>query len=176
MAAERPAEPTPQESDRRTLLLIAAAVVLVLAIALGLRLMHGSADAPAPAVTTTAPQPSVAAPVAKPAIAAPAAPSVAASVIHQVMPEISAHARNSIHGTVKVRVRALVDQNGHVSSAKLAQRGPSPYFARQALDAAKHWSFAAPVHNGAPQASEWTIRFDFRKSGTKADAQLNTSR
>jgi len=87
------------------------------------------------------------------------------------MPEISTHARSTIQGTVKVRVNVAVTAEGKVSRAALAAHGPSAYFARQALAAARQWTFAPPLSNGGPHASEWTLQFEFRRSGTRANAR-----
>jgi len=87
------------------------------------------------------------------------------------MPDVSSQARNTINGTVKVKVRVAVNTEGKVSQATLSERGPSKYFAKQALQAARQWTFVAPAHDEKPEASEWTLRFEFRKSGTKATAQ-----
>jgi TonB family protein len=87
------------------------------------------------------------------------------------MPEISGKARSTINGTVKLRVRVAVNAEGKVSRATLAAHGPSAYFARQALEAARQWTFTPPVRDGKPQASDWMLRFEIRRSGTRAAAQ-----
>ncbi len=75
------------------------------------------------------------------------------------MPTVSGHAQRSINGTVKVKVLVAVAADGRVSHAKLAARGPSTYFANQALQAAGKWIFTPPVHDGNRQASNWAIQF-----------------
>jgi TonB family protein len=160
--------------SRRPLLLIAAAVLLVLAIGIGLKLTRNNPEtAPAPVVAQK-----TIAKVAPDSAGVDAghtqhAPLTAASgsVLHQVMPDIAAPARNSISGTVKVRVRVAVAADGKVSRATLAARGPSTYFAKQSLEAARRWSFGAPIRNGVSQPSEWILRFEFRRGGTKVNAQ-----
>ena len=87
------------------------------------------------------------------------------------MPTILAHAQNTITGTVKVKVQVTVDANGRVSSAKLASKGPSTYFANEALRAARQWTFTPSVRDGKRQPSEWAIHFEFRRSGTKVSAR-----
>ena len=161
------------------LVLAAAAGFVILAIAVGLRPVHNSSEASQPSTTEPAKQdgatnaPSatrVGADVAKPS-ASSAAPG---AVLHQVMPEVSSQARNTINGAVKVKVRVVVNAQGKVSHATLEAPGPSRYFANQALQAARLWTFVAPVHDEKPEASEWTLGFEFRKSGTKATAQRNS--
>ena len=157
----------PQGVQRPTAFVIAASILIVLAIGIALKLTRknpgvapSSTTAAAPVHATTATIPPIR-----------AAQDAHGSVLHQVMPDISGHARNTINGTVKVKVRVGVDAEGKVWHVALQERGPSRYFARQSLEAARRWTFAAPIHNGAPQTSQWTIQFDFRKNGTKAVAR-----
>jgi TonB family protein len=93
------------------------------------------------------------------------------AVLHEVLPDVSRRARNSISGTVKVKVKVAVDPTGKVTHSTLAARGPSAYFAKQALQAAHQWTFVAPQVHGQPAGSEWALSFEFRKSGTRASAQ-----
>jgi TonB family protein len=89
-------------------------------------------------------------------------------VMHEVVPDVPRTARNTISGTVKVIVRVHVDASGGVVKAKLDSRGPSKYFARLALQAARGWKFTPPKVDGRDVSSEWRLRFEFRNSGTKA--------
>jgi TonB family protein len=104
--------------------------------------------------------------------ASAATPSAASpnsgDVLNQVLPTPSKQALNTIHGTVRVTVRAHVDAAGRVSNADLEAAGPSKYFAQQALQAAKQWEFASPENNGHSVPSEWLIRFEFSPDGAKA--------
>jgi serine/threonine-protein kinase len=93
---------------------------------------------------------------------------VRGEVAHQVLPEVLQSARNSIRGTVKVRVKVNVDRSGNVEDAELESRGPSKYFARQALDAAQLWEFKPPKVGGRGVLSTWIIHFEFTRDGTKA--------
>jgi TonB family protein len=102
----------------------------------------------------------------------PIARPVSGAVAQQVMPEFTRAAQNSIHGAVKVRVRVNANETGEVVLAGLATHGPSRYFARQALEAARQWKFAPPIVDGVPVASRWTIEFDFRRGGVKADPKM----
>lgn len=159
---------------KRKILLIAAAVIAVVIVVFGIRSSRNPA--------TTSPQTVVNHSAATAAQATPATHSRPASVAtsdgaiaHQVMPTIASHAQRTIHGTVKVKVKVGVDAEGRVWHAKLTERGSSAYFAKQALEAARQWTFTAPVRNGTPQSSEWEIQFAFRRSGTEASAH-RTSR
>ena len=104
--------------------------------------------------------------------ASAATPSAASpnsgDVLNQVLPTPSKQALNTIHGTVRVTVRAHVDAAGRVSNADLEAAGPSRYFSQQALQAAKQWEFASPENNGHSVPSEWLIRFEFSPDGAKA--------
>jgi TonB family protein len=91
---------------------------------------------------------------------------VKGAVLQQVMPRVSPSARHTIEGKIKVGVRVKIDPSGNVSEARLVSPGPSKYFARLALEAAREWKFSpAQVQNQAV-ASEWDLRFGFRRSGT----------
>jgi TonB family protein len=92
------------------------------------------------------------------------------------MPEVSRAAQNSIHGVVKVRVQLNVNESGEVALAGLAAHGPSRYFAKQALDAARQWTFTPPTADNKPVASRWMLEFDFRRSGVKTEARLTSPR
>jgi len=92
-------------------------------------------------------------------------------VVHQVLPEVPASARNSINGTVKVGVRVEVDSSGKVTAATLKSPGPSKYFAALALKAAQAWEFSPPEADGKPTASAWLIQFRFKRAGTQASPE-----
>jgi TonB family protein len=86
--------------------------------------------------------------------------------LHQVLPEVSARSRSTIHGTVRVVVKVHVNASGTVTGAERAS-SPSRFFSDAAVQAAKRWDFApAKVANQAVP-SEWLLRFDFTPSGTK---------
>ncbi|HEV2522502.1 MAG TPA: TonB family protein [Candidatus Acidoferrales bacterium] len=89
-------------------------------------------------------------------------------VAHQVMPEVLQSARDTIRGTVKVRVKVDVDRSGAVENAELESPGPSLYFARAALEAAQLWKFKPPEVNGQAVLSSWTLQFDFSRDETTA--------
>jgi len=91
-----------------------------------------------------------------------------AEVLSQVLPAVSEKALATIHGTVRVTVRAQVDPVGRVSNAELLAPGPSNYFAERALAATRQWEFSSPESNGHSLPSEWLIRFEFSPSGPRA--------
>jgi TonB family protein len=127
---------------------------------------QGSVKSPAPAARSVE-RPSVESASAEPAPPAdvPASISDQAHVLQQTMPNVSKSARDTIHGTIKVRVRVAVDPSGNVRNATLVSPGPSKYFARQAMEAAQQWKFV-PAQGQDPRA--WIVRFGFKRSGTEA--------
>jgi TonB family protein len=85
-------------------------------------------------------------------------------IVRQVVPDVPQRARDTIEGHVKVRVRIAVDTSGNVAGATLESAGPSKYFARLALEAAKGWRFTPPQASGQPASSEWILHFSFGRT------------
>ena len=118
---------------------------------------------PSPAAAMSGP---IAAAVPAPApVTAMAMHATASAVLHQVIPNVPQSARNTIEGTVRVRVRAAVDASGNVTGATLESAGPSQYFARLALEAARGWKFSPESGQSAPRA--WVLRFEFARTATR---------
>ena len=92
--------------------------------------------------------------------------AIKGAVSQRVMPEILPSASNTIRGTVNVRVRLNVSPAGDVTDATFESAGPSKYFARVAMDAARQWKFRPARANGQPAASVWTLQFSFTRSNT----------
>jgi TonB family protein len=90
-------------------------------------------------------------------------------VVRQVMPQVSPSARRTIQGTIKVRVRVDVDAAGNVEKAKLESAGPSKYFSRVAMEAAREWKFA-PARADESGAREWKLQFAFSRAKTGVSA------
>jgi TonB family protein len=88
-------------------------------------------------------------------------------VVERSAPQVSKSAQRTIHGKIKVRVRVAVDASGNVTEAKLKDAGPSEYFARAALEAARRWKFAPePDQN----RRDWTLLFAFGRGKTEMSA------
>jgi protein TonB len=85
------------------------------------------------------------------------------------MPQVSPSARRTIQGTIKVRVRVDVDAAGNVAKTKLELSGPSKYFSRVAMEAAREWKFV-PAEAGESGAREWKLQFAFSRAKTGASA------
>ena len=154
----------------------AAAVIIILVVSVaGVRLFHHRSETPQ-AVSTTSKQQSAASPQSMKNASFPASKINAAgvehgAVTHEVLPDVSRKARESIAGTIKVKVKVAVDTSGTVSHATLVSHRPGGYFAKQALQAARKWTFAPPTVDGRAMPSEWSLSFDFKKNGTKAVPQ-----
>jgi protein TonB len=85
------------------------------------------------------------------------------------MPQVSPSARRTIQGTIKVRVRVDVDAAGNVAKAKLESAGPSKYFSRVAMEAAREWKFV-PAQADESGAREWKLQFAFSRAKTGISA------
>jgi TonB family protein len=85
------------------------------------------------------------------------------------MPEVPRAASQTIRGRVKVSVRVIVDRDGTVFAALADNPGPSRYFERLAMEAAKKWTFP-PADTEAQRLV--LLRFEFTRDGTTARATL----
>jgi TonB family protein len=145
-----------------------------------------SNSAPAADNTNSATQPVAAdsSATSSPAAANTAAPKTAPAntsgasspgqVLERVEPNVSASARASITGKIRVRVNLAVDDSGKVSDAHFITPGPSKYFASRAMEAARRWTFVPPQVNGQAVASKWTLHFEFGRKGTNISAEENS--
>src|SRR5271165_1539580 len=111
---------------------------------------------------------------AKSAQPAKNAPVARGEVVHQVLPDISASARRTITGTIKIKVRVEVNASGKVMAAKLAAPVSSRYFADHTLQAAKAWEFSPLQVDGQPRPSAWLLQFRIQRGGTHATAERIT--
>lgn len=162
----------PRKSGRSARVAISATIVVALALIYGLvhraprpRLSAGTQ--PASASEATSPP----APADRVPVPASTGLSTPGAVLKQVPPNPSPSARRTIHGTIKVRVKVDVDPSGNVTGANFLTAGPSQYFARLSMDAARQWKFKPPVSQGQTLASKWTLLFEFTRGGTQAIAQ-----
>jgi len=124
-------------------------------------------------VADAAPLPAAAPPApVKPAAlpSPPVAVLARGEVLSRVLPDVLRSARDTITGTVRVRVRVDVDPSGNVTDAQFDWPGPSRYFARLSMAAAREWKFRPPNVNAKSAPSEWTIRLDYTNSATTATA------
>jgi outer membrane biosynthesis protein TonB len=91
----------------------------------------------------------------------PDAPTIS---INEVLPDVPRSALQTIHGTIRVSIRLLVDEHGTVLTASPHIAGPSRYFERLALESAKKWIFT-PAN---AQQRTLFVRFYFRRQGVTA--------
>jgi TonB family protein len=89
------------------------------------------------------------------------------SEIHEEIPEIPPRIRESIRGHVRVAVRLIVDKEGSVFAALVDEPGPSRYFERLAIEAAKKWTFP-PLDTTGSRLE--LVRFDFTRQGATGRA------
>lgn len=168
----QPPPPARWRVSRRALLLILGAVAVVLA-AIAIMMLR-TAPTPAPVVATTpapVPAPREVAPVVQPKPVEPEVqkqPAVAPnSAINEVVPDVPLSARQTIRGTIRVSVRVIVAKDGTVVAATADEPGPSRYFERLSLEAARKWTFARANRE---QQRVVLVRFYFKRSGTTARA------
>ena len=158
----------------RTRLIAILGAVVAAAVVFGLIRGLSRPSAPPPLVSAH-----TEAAAQSPATAAPAAASSGANTlrsaqpaapvaVHEVIPDVSPTARRTIHGHIKVWVRVVVDADGSVFAAVADRAGPSHYFQRLAVEAAKKWTFAA-TEGSARRIMQ--VQFDFSRDATTARAR-----
>ena len=98
---------------------------------------------------------------------APAANSGQGQVVQQILPTLPKSATNTIHGTIKVRVKVALDSSGSVETASFVSPGPSKYFANRAMQAVQQWKFV-PGQANSQDSRTRILRFSFKQSGTDA--------
>ncbi|MFN0170371.1 MAG: protein kinase domain-containing protein [Bryobacteraceae bacterium] len=170
----------PPAASRRWLLPAAAAGLVVVAV-LGPRLVRQSPEsapvaAVAPELPAAKPEPTM-----EPSRSTREASKQKASqekrtdrpaatggeVIQQVLPDVLPKARGSIQGKLKINIKVSVDATGKVLNAASTSRGASKYFSDLAVAAARKWTFKPPRADGREVESEWMLRFEFTRAGTK---------
>ncbi len=132
-----------------------------------------AAPAPVPAaVPSTAAAPAHTEPASpEPAHTEPALPANSeGAVAHQVMPSVSRAALESMHGPVRVVVRAEVNRQGDVTGVDYVSPGEGNYFARVSRRAAEQWKFQPPRAHGRSEDSAWTLHFYFTGSDVDVTA------
>jgi len=164
-----PRESSPPFALRRSHVMAAAGVVLAgIVIFAGTQLFRSrpsgtSVPAPAPeASRELKPAPPVLPDQEKPSPAG----RVRGTIATDSKPDILRKARDTIQGTVKIRVTVRVDSAGKVVDAKLDTPHVSRYFSSAALQAAHRWRFHPPRVEGRAVASSWVLEFDLSRTGT----------
>jgi TonB family protein len=133
------------------------------------RLLHGHPNPPQPASSIAQSSSQQTAPPAAPVqnLTTPAPTPAVPAVLHQEIPEVSRHARESIRGRITVTVRVTVDRSGNVIGQRLLSSGSSKYFARLAGGAAGKWKFAP---TDKPGSRAWLLQFEFTRGGVVGHA------
>lgn len=168
-----PDEPSRGRLIQKHYFLAAAVVVLALAATVLIWRFHGDRAAgvlpPArPQVLKSGPvrteprpqdvQPEAAAP--QPAIHS-AGKSAGQGIRTQILPDVPAKARNTIHGKVTINIRVRVDGNGSVADAHNESPESSRYFGNLALQAARRWKFEPAEADASAHPAEWKLQFQF---------------
>lgn len=175
-AALEPAK-APRRSTKSRKPIYALVLVCIAVVLLAFSIFRSRGKNSSEQTTETPPQPAnQAAPVAAapaPEAAPPAktASSAEGAVRHQVMPDLSQSAKNTIRGTIRIGVVVDVDSSGKVKAARFKSAGPSRYFSGKTLAAAQQWQFSPPQSNGEPTASTWLLQFRLRRSAIEASSQ-----
>jgi TonB family protein len=150
-------------------------LLLLVAIVIGFAMRSHKTNT-APLETETTQQAPPAEPESKPAPQPPATSArtdegrppggeAKGEILNRVVPDVPRKASDTIQGKVSVVVRASVDPTGTVTDAEFASHGPSAYFARLAMEAARNSKFKPPLVNGRPVASTWLLHYGFRRDG-----------
>jgi TonB family protein len=85
----------------------------------------------------------------------------------EVMPAVSQGALDTVRGTIRVVLRVSIDKTGAVVAVMSDEPGPSRYFERRSLEAARQWTFA-PAQTNEPRSMQ--IVFAITRSGVTASA------
>jgi outer membrane biosynthesis protein TonB len=180
--AARPAPSVAQSPKPRALLTVMVGAVVILALGwTGVRVFRTHRTPAPPPVQAAGGSLSQTARAAAPAVAEARAPVSAVSAtkpgqsdvttsraaLQEVIPDVARSARRTIRGHIKVWVRVIVDQDGSVYAAVADRTGPSRYFQRLAIEAAKKWTFS-PVDT--PSRRLMQVRFNFSRDGTTGRA------
>ncbi|MGB7601533.1 MAG: TonB family protein [Candidatus Sulfotelmatobacter sp.] len=161
----------PKRGNRWLIIISVLVAVLLLAIFFGRKSGQSSNSSSEDHAAESSATPSVKSSAAPDDKAAPTTSGIIhGRVLQEVSPDVSPGARRTITGHIKVSARVSVDNSGNVSEVTLVSPGPSKYFAKQALAAARRWRFSPAQVNGQPSASEWILRFQFGRGSTQVSS------
>jgi eukaryotic-like serine/threonine-protein kinase len=93
-----------------------------------------------------------------------------ADVVQQVLPDVSEKALSTIHGAVRLTIRAQVDAAGKVADAQVESPSGSSFFNELALKAARRWQFAPRDATSVDATRVYLLHFEFTQGGAKASA------
>lgn len=169
--AQAPTSASPRAS-RSTLLLITGAAAVALSF-VGIKAFRSDPTPPPVAAVVSAEPP--AKPAVEAAVTQPAEPAAVRppesdappSALNEVLPDVPQSALKTIRGTVRVSVRVTIDKQGTVVSAAAADRGPSRYFERLSVDAAKKWTFTPAT---LADRRTMLVKFNYTRDGATTEA------
>jgi TonB family protein len=99
----------------------------------------------------------------------PAGASSSAEVLQRVLPDVSEKALSTVHGAVRLTIRAQVNEDGKVADAQLESPSGSSFFNDLSLKAARRWQFQrSDSSSGASRA--YLLHFEYTQAGVKASA------
>jgi TonB family protein len=101
---------------------------------------------------------------------APAGASRRDEVLQQVLPDVSEKALSTIHGAVRLAIRAQVNVQGKVADAQVESPSGSSYFNELALKAARRWQFEPRDSSSGDATRVYLLHFEFTQGGVKASA------
>jgi TonB family protein len=94
-------------------------------------------------------------------------PDASPSPVKEVIPAVPRSALDTIRGTIRVSIRVIVDKDGTVLEATSQEPGPSRYFERLSIEAAKKWTFS-PADTQEQRII--LVRFNLTRAGVTARA------
>ncbi|HEU4655296.1 MAG TPA: hypothetical protein VFS47_15010 [Steroidobacteraceae bacterium] len=175
-----PPRPTQtQFVTRRPGSLIFGVVALLVLAALAVIVLRRSSES-APRAQASNPIRQATAPaIAHPVAPAPASTAVtpptqatheesATTAINEVLPTVPRSALNTIHGTIRVSIRAVLNADGTVRSARSQVAGPSRYFERLSLQSVERWTFTP---SQTEDSRTLLVKFEFTRAGVTARAE-----
>ena len=168
LVSQEPAPPPAPRFSRGAQLGIAGLVVAVLVGWFGIGSLESDPPPPPAAIAkapvATAPAPKPAKPV-EPEV--PQQPDAPPSAINEVIPDVPQSALDTIRGTIRVIIRVTLDKQGSVVATTANEPGPSRYFERLSVEAAKQWTFTPAK---LKDQRVMFVRFYFRRDGATANA------
>jgi TonB family protein len=94
---------------------------------------------------------------------------VSLSPVNQVIPAVPRSALQTIRGTIRVGVQVSIDKEGNVLAATSKDPGPSRYFERLSLEAARKWTFTPSTSD---KERIMLIRFHYTQEGATVHPSL----
>lgn len=168
LVSQEPAPPPARHFSRGAQLAIAGLVVAVLVGWFGIGSLESDPPPPPAAIAKAPVAAEPAANLAKPVEPeVPQQPDAPPSAINEVIPDVPQSALDTIRGTIRVIIRVTLDKQGTVVAAIADEPGPSRYFERLSVAAARQWTFTPAK---LEDQRVMFVRFYFRRDGATADA------